>query len=613
MDRHSPGGVAPADSLDLAALAERYRRGLRPTELIEAVLARIEARGDDHVWIDRLPRAELLRIAAGLEAQGPAGKPLYGVPFAIKDNIDVAGRPTTAACPAFAYTPARSATVVQRLIDAGAIPMGKTNLDQFATGLNGTRSPYGTPASACNPAYISGGSSSGSAVAVAAGLASFALGTDTAGSGRVPAAFNNVVGLKPTKGSLSTRGVVPACRSLDCVSIFALSCDDTADVLAAARGFDAADAYARHPGHATTPSAIAGTRFGVPRPDQREFFGNQDGARLFTGALRQIEQLGGELVEIDIAPFLETARLLYEGPWVAERYAAIREFFDRHPDALHPVTREIVGAGARPLAAEAFAAEYRRMELSRAAEAEWRRIDALVLPTAPRSYTIAELLAEPVLLNSRLGLYTNFVNLLDLCAIAIPAGFQAEGVPFGVTLMAPAWSDAALCALGDALHRAQSPTMGAIGHPLPARRDGARRAAEGIVRLAVCGAHMSGLPLNHQLAERGGKLVRSCRTAAAYRLFALPGGPPARPGMLRADGGKAIEVEVWSLPEEAFGGFVAAIPAPLAIGTVELEDGEKVKGFLCEPHGTQGARDITEFGGWRAFLAERSPRAAKSA
>jgi allophanate hydrolase len=601
---------ATGDSLDLANLTSLYRDGLTPSRLVEGVLARIDARGDDHVWIHRLSRDELMALARDLEAKGPKNTPLYGVPFAIKDNIDLADAPTTAACPPFAYIARESATVVQRLVDAGAIPIGKTNLDQFATGLNGTRSPYGAPASAISSAHVSGGSSSGSAVAVAAGLVSFSLGTDTAGSGRVPAAFNNLVGLKPTKGLISTRGVVPACRSLDCVSIFALTADDARDVLAVAGGFDAADPFSRTADtpDRLCPQEIEGARFGVPHASELEYFGNAEGPQLFDALLRRIQKMRGELVEIDFAPFLETARLLYEGPWVAERYVAIRDFIDRHPEALFPVTRQIISDGARPLAADAFAAYYRLKELQRIVEPVWRTIDVLITPTAGRHYTIAEMLVDPIKLNSNLGYYTNFMNLLDLAAVAVPAGFQSDGLAFGATLAARAWSDQALCALADALQRDQNLRLGALKHNLPPKRQERASAPQGVVRLAVCGAHMSGLSLNHQLTERGARLYRRCRTAAAYRLFALPGGPPARPGLLRADNGRAIEVEVWEVPLAAFGSFVAGIPGPLGIGSLELEDGEYVSGFICEANGTKDARDITELGGWRRYLmVEQEP------
>jgi len=598
---------ASIDSLDLSRLRAGYLSGaLRPRDLVSEVLARIERRGDDKVWIDRVPRVALEARAAELECKSPAELPLYGIPFAIKDNIDLAGRPTTAACPEFGYTPAVSAPVVQRLLDAGAIALGKTNLDQFATGLVGTRSPYGAPVNAFNPRYISGGSSSGSAIAVAAGLASFSLGTDTAGSGRVPAAFNNLVGLKPTLGLLSTRGVVPACRSLDCVSIFGLTVRDALSVLEVARGFDRADPYSRA---APAPAGGFGARFrfGVPRKSELEFFGDRDAEKLFGAALEQLEALGGERVEIDFGPFLETARLLYEGPWVAERWLVVRELLERKPEAVHPVTRRVVEKAGSFSAADAFAAAYRLQALRRHAEAAWARAELIVTPSAPTIYTLAEVEADPITLNSRLGTYTNFVNLLDLSGLAVPAGFRGDGLPFGVTLLAPAFQERELCALGERLQYAYGLPLGATGVALPAARLSAAPAARAdLVRVVVCGAHMSGLPLNHELTERGAQLVRRCRTAPRYRFYALEAFSPPRPGMLRGEAGAAIEVEVWDLPAERFGGFVDRIPAPLGIGTVELEDGEQARGFLCEQYATRGAREITALGSWRAYVAERA-------
>jgi len=591
------------DSLDLQTLGARLRAGdLRPGQVVAAVLDRIQARRDDKVWIRLLPHAELEARAAELERRGSQDFPLYGIPFAIKDNIDLAGHPTTAACPDFAYVPESTAPAVQALLDAGALLVGKTNLDQFATGLVGTRSPYGTCSNTFDSRYISGGSSSGSAVAVAAGLVSFSLGTDTAGSGRVPAAFNNLVGLKPTRGLLSTRGVVPACRSLDCVSIFALTAADAAAVFDAAAKFDSGDPYARRERIAFAPASIAGGRIGVPRAGQLEFFGNRDAEHLFAAAVAQLGPLGGTRIEIDLAPFLAAARLLYEGPWVAERYLAIRDFIDQHPASLHPVTRQIIAGGAKPTAADYFAAQYKLQALIREAEPVWSAVDFMMIPTAGTIYTIDEVGADPVRLNSNLGIYTNFVNLMDLCAIAVPAGFMPNGLPFGVTLVGSAFSDRALCALGDELQRALVATLGATRLPLPAPAVRAAR-APAAVRVAVCGAHLSGLPLNRQLTERGARLLRACRTAPCYRLYALTGFSPPRPGMLRDEGGQAIEVEVWEMSAESFGGFVDGIPAPLGIGTVELEDGELVKGFVCESYATRGAEDVSHLGGWRAYAA----------
>jgi len=604
--------LRPEDSLDISTLSMRLRDGqLRPTGLIEGVLARISARGADKVWIHLLPREALLARAAELERRGPAGLPLYGIPFAIKDNIDLAGHPTTAGCPDFAYVPQASAPVVQALIDAGAIAIGKTNLDQFAAGLVGTRSPYGACGNSFNPKYVSGGSSSGSAVALASGLVSFSLGTDTAGSGRVPAAFNNLVGVKPTCGLLSARGVVPACRSLDCISIFALTGADAAQVLGVAAVFDPGDAYSRRaPGAADTlPASLAGCRLGVPRADQLEFFGDAGAARLFAEAIGKLEQRGAKRVEIDLAPFLEAARLLYEGPWVAERYVGIRTFLDQHPDSVFPLTRQIISGGSQPTAADCFSAQYRLKELIRRAEPVWAGVDAIVTPTAGTIYTIDQVNADPIRLNSNLGVYTNFMNLMDFAAIAVPAGFLPNGLPFGITLLARAFTDAGLCRLGAEAQRLLVERMGATGIALPAEGAapvGVRRPA--MVRVAVCGAHMSGLPLNHQLTERGGVLERRARTAPHYRLFALTGFRPPRPGMLRAEGepahGASIEVEVWRVPAEAFGSFVDGIPAPLGIGTVELEDGDTLRGFVCESYAVAGAEEITQLGSWRRYVAK---------
>ncbi|GBG13867.1 allophanate hydrolase [Novimethylophilus kurashikiensis] len=431
-------------NLNIAALRRRYLDGsLTPKQLVEDVDAAIGSEDVHHIWIRRLSHEEMLAYAMALEGKNPADYPLYGIPFAIKDNIDLAGISTTAACPDFAYVPEKSATVVQKLIDAGAIPVGKTNLDQFATGLVGVRSPYGAGRNAFDPDYISGGSSAGSAVAVALGLASFSLGTDTAGSGRVPAAFNNLVGHKPTCGLLSTSGVVPACRTLDCVSIFALTSDDAATVLEAAQGFDAADPYSRV---VEKPSSILGSgfKFGVPKPEQLAFFGNPDTPQLFKDAVEHLRAIGGEEVEIDFQPFLDTARLLYEGPWVAERYAAIREFIENQPDAMFPVTRQIIGGAVKFSAADTFTALYRLKAMQRLTAGVWDDVDVIVTPTAGTIYRIEEVGADPVKTNSNLGYYTNFMNLLDLSAVAIPAGFQANGLPFGITLCAPAFNDARL-------------------------------------------------------------------------------------------------------------------------------------------------------------------------
>ena len=599
--------------LDLTRLRAAYAEGsLSPSMLVEWLMPHLAASDADAVWITRVPDDELLARGAALE-ESPAAErgALWGVPFAVKDNIDAAGLPTTAACPDFAFVPTTSAPAVQRLLDAGAILLGKTNLDQFATGLVGVRSPYGVPRNPFDPEFVPGGSSSGSAVAVAAGLASFALGTDTAGSGRVPAAFNNIVGLKPTKGLIPTQGVVPACRSLDCVSIFALTAADAAAVLAVAGGFEPSDPFSRtapqRPAH-----GFAGLALGVPKPDQRLFFGDAAAAALYDAALLRASDLGARLVEVDIAPFLETAALLYAGPWVAERAAAVGGFLAAHPESVWPTTRAVIETADRFSAVDAFEGSYRLAELTRATEPVWDEVDALILPTAPTIYRVAELAAEPILLNSRLGTYTNFVNLLDLAALALPAGFRPDGMPLGITFVAPAWTDRLLAGLGQAWQRSTALALGATGTPLP---DEAALvdAAPADIDLAVVGAHLSGEPLNHELCALGASLVRATRTAAGYRLYALPGTTPPKPGLVRATGGDGIEVEVWRLGAAALGQLLAGIPAPLGVGTVELADGSAVKGFLCEGYALAGARDITGFGGWRAFLKAERARPAPAA
>ena len=578
----------------LDALQAFYAAGGSPVAIAEAVIARIEAVNDPATWISRPDDAALLKAAETLAAIPAAERgPLYGVPFAVKDNIDVAGIPTTAACPDAAYTPEESAPVVERLLEAGALFVGKTNLDQFATGLVGVRSPYGTPRNAFNADFIPGGSSSGSAVAVAAGTVAFSLGTDTAGSGRVPAMFNNLIGLKPTAGLIPTRGVVPACRSIDCVSIFALTVADAIAVLDVAGGYDAADPYSR-PAPADVPADVPGPagapRFGVPLPHQREFLGDADAAARYEALISRL----GAVELIDIEPYLEIARLLYDGPWVAERTAALRDWVLNRPDSLHPTTRAILAGGLERRTVDAFDAFHKLATNRRAMSPIWDRIDALVLPTAPTIWRLDEVAAEPVARNSDLGRYTNFVNLMDLAALAIPNGFRGDGMPVGVTLVGPAWSDRRLAEIAEGLLR-QAP------HPLGA--SGVTPVPKGCLPIVVIGAHMAGLPLNGQLTERGAIPLGPCRTSPDYRFYRLPG-TPARPGLVRvAQGGASIAGEVWAVPMAAVGGFLDLIPAPLGLGSVSLSDGRVLKGFLCEAAAVDGAKDITAHGGWRAAMA----------
>jgi allophanate hydrolase len=603
--------------LDLAYLQALYSSGKAgPLQVLQAIRERAEALDPASIWIHSPDWSAVLEKAHRLERAWVAADdpeksfPLYGIPFAVKDNIDVAGYATTAACPDFAYMPGESATAVNRLEAAGAIFLGKTNLDQFATGLVGTRSPYGEVPNAFDPGYVSGGSSSGSAVAVAHGLASFALGTDTAGSGRVPAGYNNVVGLKPTRGLVSARGVVPACRSLDCVSIFALTCEDAYRILEVMRGPDAEDAFSREsPDDLLAESRVFDAarkpfRFGVPDAAHLEFFGNMEYRRLFDEAVARLESLGGTKVEVPFQDFLSAAALLYQGPWLAERWAAFGEFVEQHPGSVLPVIRRIVEPGRDLTAADGFRAQYRLQQLKRRCLESLSGVDFLAVPTAPTHYRRDEVAADPIGCNSRLGTYTNFVNLLDLCAVAVPSGLTRTGLPFGVTLIAPAFHEGRLSGFGAAFHAASGLPMGRSTHPVP--EAGLQPAPEGLASLAVVGLHLSGQPLNGQLIEVGARLRGEFRTAPAYRLYALRRGERHFPGLIRhEESGAPIRVEVWDMSYPALGRFLRQVKSPLAIGTVELEQGRSVHGFLCEAHAIADAMDITRHGGWIAYQASR--------
>lgn len=592
--------------LDAASLRSVYASGaLDPVAVADLIADRMAASADPAIFITPVPRADLVAAARDLMERHPEPNslPLWGLPFAVKDNIDVAGLPTTAACPAFAYTPDRDAEVVARLKAAGALVTGKTNLDQFATGLNGTRSPYGAPRSVFDAGYVSGGSSSGSAVAVAGGLACFSLGTDTAGSGRVPAAFNNIVGIKPTPGALSTTGLVPACRSLDCITVFAATVGDGVAVRRVAEGFDPADPFSRPV--APRPLPASGLRFGVLEPGEREFYGNTETEALYDAAIARLQSLGGVPVPFDYAPFREIAALLYDGPWVAERLAAIEAFFSDHAAAMDPSVRAIVESAKGYNAVDAFKGRYAFEALKRRTDTILSGLDVLLLPTSPTTYTVAEMQAEPIARNSHFGRYTNFTNLLGLAAIAIPAGFARDGLPAGVTLHGPASSDEALAPWADALHRALDGGMGLDRSAALPDESRVPAITETRIPLVVVGAHLTGLALNHQLQDLGATFLRATRTTPDYRLFALPGTVPAKPGLLREPGhaGPGLEVEVWGLDPESFGRFAAAIPAPLGIGKITLADGNCASGFLCEAHAVAGAPEITHYGGWRAYLA----------
>ena len=602
--------MSNTNSIDMtfSGLRAAYKSGeLSPVALINCISDLAEQYQDRNIWIHRLSQAEIQPYLDGLNDKDIDSCPLWGIPFAIKDNIDLAGIATTAGCEEFAYTPTESAQVVQQLIDAGAIPIGKTNLDQFATGLNGTRSFKGACRNSFDPEYISGGSSSGSSVSVALGLASFSLGTDTAGSGRIPACFNNLVGLKPTIGLLSASGLVPACRSLDCISIFAYNADDANQVLACAEGFDARDGYSRtNPYHNQSRQyghRGGALRVGVIPADQLKFFGDEAYATAYQQTLKLLSESDINFVEIDYAPFDEAAKLLYEGPWVAERYIAAQPLIDDNPEAIFPVVRDIIAPGGKPKATELFKAEYRLKELKQRCVQQMASVDCLLTPTAGRIFTIEEMLSEPILYNSQLGYYTNFMNLMDMTSVAVPTAFTEQGLPFGVTLVGECFSDRMLLSAANKIQQAIPLTVGALGIKQPALSKASVGDAS-LIDVLVCGAHLKGLPLNWQLTERGAVLKETTTTAAQYRMYALAGGPPFRPGLIMdTEQGAAIDVEIWSVPVENFGSFVAGIPAPLGIGKVSLANGRQVSGFICEPYGIEGAEEITHLGGWKAYVA----------
>ncbi|MBP2169673.1 allophanate hydrolase [Erwinia toletana] len=556
---------------------------------------------DDNAWLYLATPAQLhAQIEPLLTAyrSDPATLPLFGVPFAVKDNIDVAGWPTSAACPALTYQADNDATAVARLKAAGAVVIGKTNLDQYATGLVGTRSPFGAVCNTFNPEYVSGGSSSGSASVLARGLVGFSLGTDTAGSGRVPAGFNNIVGLKPTKGWLSASGVVPACRLNDTISIFALTVADAFTVAQIAGGYDASDAYSRSNPALAPASLPAAPRLAIPATPT--FFDDAQAEAAWEQALSALSAMGATLHPVDFGIFHQLAEQLYYGPWVAERTVAVGEML-QHPQNMDPVVYGIVASGEKYSAVEAFKAEYLRAELTRQIQQTLSQFDALVVPTSPTIHTLEEMKQEPVRFNSQFGTYTNFTNLADLSALALPAPFRQDGLPAGITLIAPAWHDRALATFGQQWQAQQALPLGATGRAQPASQVPLPHSPLH-VRVAVVGAHLTGMPLNHQLTSRDAVLVQETQTAASYRLYALANTHPPKPGLAKADGGKAITVELWDIPLARFGEFVAEIPAPLGIGTLTLIDGRQVKGFICEPAALSDARDITEFGGWRNWL-----------
>lgn len=628
----------PASPITVQHLLSAYADG---SATLESVFAPFLAAADaptaiapqDPAWISRAPAAILRQQLAALQGQSPATKPLFGIPFAVKDNIDVAGLPTTAACPEFTYTPAQSATAVRRLQDAGAIVVGKTNLDQFATGLVGTRTPYGIPCSTFSDSHVSGGSSSGSAVVVSRGEVPFALGTDTAGSGRVPAGFNNIVGLKPTPGLVPSTGVVPACQSLDCVSVFALTSTDAVRVLDCMAGLEP-NAAVFNTVTAQPPRWPSQKTLRVGIPTSLSPFEEADYLAAFSQATQQWQHLQDregrpwpvELVPVDLAPFLAVARLLYEGAWVAERDAAIGDLLRGQPEVIHPVVRTIVESAHGQSATDAFKGLYALKQLAARIAPVWQSMDVLMVPTAPNHPTLASVAADPIARNAQLGTYTNFVNLLGLSALALPASLLPDSQPerpFGITLIAEGGRDAALADVGTCWQRLlslQAAKPLTLGHhlgmpspsdlmwPLSSTQLDVAPGAEPVIALAVVGAHLQGMPLHSQLVERRAHLIEATFTAPCYQLHALPGTVPPKPGLSRIatdappESGHSIALEVYAIPASQIGSFLSLIPPPLGLGSVELADGRWVKGFICEPWALGEAENISHFGGWRAYI-----------
>lgn len=591
----------------IAQLQSAYASGeLTPRQLLITLRQQALEYDAYNLFTHLLTEQEIDRYLDKIESSEPNSLPLWGIPFVIKDNIDLKGIPTTAACKEFAYTPEQSATVVQLLMDAGAIPLAKTNMDQFATGLVGTRSPYGVCHNAFDFDMISGGSSSGSAVALSLGLCSFSLGTDTAGSGRVPAAFNNLVGLKPSKGLLSTSGVVPAVRSQDVVSIFALNAQDGYTVFDVAAQPDATDDFSRQETILTPPAWPAKPVIGIPDAKSLLFNHDTEAELNFKETVKHLKSLGFEIKEINFQPWLETAKLLYGGAWVAERYAAIETFFDANESLLDPTVGNII-AGARKLsAADAYKGSYALQKAQNDTQAIWKMVDCLLTPTTPTVFSIKDVEADPIGLNSMLGTYTNFMNLLDYAAVAMPTGFRADKMPTGITLFAPAGSDRKLLQLTDELQPHFVDTAGANKTPLPVTNPSFFQLTD-TIPLAVVGAHLTGFPLNTQLIERGAQLLKTTQTAPKYRFFELAGGPILKPGLVKDDAkGGSIEVEVWAMPKHHLGSFLALIPSPLGLGKVELIEGDQVVGFICEPYVLEGATEITHTGGWQNWVQQKN-------
>lgn len=597
--------------ITIKELLNHYQSGdLTPKQHIASLMKdiRLGLEGaKDSAWISIATEAkideQLKHLDQLLADKTIANLPLYGIPFAIKDNIDAAGWATTVACPDFAFHPKKNATVVEKLLNAGAILVGKTNLDQFATGLVGTRSPFGAVPNTFDPSYVSGGSSSGSASVVARGLACFSLGTDTAGSGRIPAAFNNLVGTKPTPGLVSTEGVFPACKSIDCVSIMTLTAADADIVLNVMKSndVDRAQEAQFHPTPKPLFNFIKPIRIGLPISCQ--FLDDGQYQKAFAKAIENAKGLEVEFVAVDIDPFVKAGKLLYDGPWVSERFAVTEDFLKTNPDSFDASVKQIIESGASYTAAQGFRAIYQLKDLEIEAKKAWAKCDVIMVPSAPNHPTMEDLKNHPIIKNSELGMYTNYVNLMRLCAVAVPAGFTEKGMPFGVTLLAQEGSDNALLKLAAqwqilfGLPLGKSNTKGSLNElGISAHKYDA-------MEIAVVGAHLRGMPLHSQLTDRRARLIKACKSSKSYKLFALPNTTPPKPGLVKAKtNGAAIDLEVYEMPMAEVGSFLSLIPAPLGLGNIELEDGSWVKGFICEPYAIDGAKDITDLGGWKPYI-----------
>lgn len=594
----------------LKSIHEAYLQGETVESVLNESLKRLSDTHDEGIYLYLASKDQLLHAISELGEFNIEEKPLWGIPFAVKDNIDVYGMPTTAGCEAFAYYPESDSHVVSLLKKAGAIVVGKTNLDQFATGLVGVRTPFVAPKNAIDPSIVPGGSSSGSAVAVSHGQVCFSLGTDTAGSGRVPAALNNIVGLKPTLGSISASGVVPACRTLDTVSIFSQSVSDASAVFKVCCSYDNTDAFSKPIHYKGLSAPDSSYTLGVP--DAKSLIIDEPALKdAYEQSLAYLRENGAKLVEVDFQPFYDVAKLLYEGPWVAERFAAIETFMSRHPDSLHPTTEKIIGSARNFSASDAFKARYQLEELRKEISPVIDSVDAFVVPSIPGVASVAELENNAIAPNSRLGIYTNFVNLLDLCAIAVPGVTRHDGFPSSVTFIAKGGHDAYIHALANDFHLHQAELLGATEHKVSDLKQtlnedvAVTELSAKEMAIAVVGAHMQGFPLNHQLTNKGGRFLKRTNTAPNYRLFKLGEETPLRPGLLKVDDGHQIELEVWAIPKSKFGDLLSEIPSPLSIGSIILEDKQLVKGFLCESHAIKEATDISHFGGWREFCKQK--------